>query len=57
MDIFDKNLGKKFNLGESPHKKKIESLKVNMNELQNFCIGDKLQKEETEEKKKYRLLK
>lgn len=54
-DIFDKKLGLKINMIESPHKKKIESFNVNMNELQRFCFGDKILSEETEEEKRGRI--
>lgn len=53
-DIFDKKLGMKLNMVNSPHKQKIDSFKVNMNDLQRFCMGDNLYKDETEEEKKYR---
>jgi hypothetical protein len=53
-DIFDKKLGGKLNMVNSPHKNKMDSFNVNMNELQMFIFGNKYYENETEEEKKYR---
>jgi len=53
-DIFDKKLGMKLNMVNSPHKNKMDSFNIDMNELQMFIFGNKYYENETEEEKKYR---